>query len=214
MFVSSLDKIVLTYFRSFAQGPFEYNGKEVIPPPSTIISPLLWRGFTCPEMCGGCCPRFSLVYLPEESRPYDMPTKKYSFNNTMIEFFEDSQTDHKDHFCRNLNKVDGRCGVHGKQPFSCDFELIRIVAHQNRSWAGTRLFGRGWAFQTVQGDRGAKCTVTDIDQSSRKDVLRKLVRLKQWMDYCGIRNSLDLVVNHGLSENYMKALIVKNRGIN
>lgn len=213
MFNNSLDKVVLTYFRTFAQDTFEYNGQEVTPPPSTVISPLLWRGFTCPEMCGGCCPRFSLVYLPQEDRPYDMPEKSYSFNGNQVVFREDSQTDHNDHYCRNLKKDDGRCGIHGKQPFSCDFELIRIVASKERSWVGTRLFGRGWAFKTVDGGKGAKCTITEVDDSSRSDVLRKLRRLRQWMDYCGIKNSLQQVIAHGSSSEWATGLVIKNRSL-
>lgn len=214
MYQNSLSKIVETYFRTFALDSFEYNGSEVAPPPTTVISPFLWRGYTCPASCGGCCKNFSLVYLPEEKFPYEMSAVTYSFNGRPIKFYEDRQDGNETKWCKNLRHDDGRCGIHGSHPFSCDFELIRIIAQENKSWVGTRLYGRGWSYKRVDGQQGAMCEITEITEPSRLDVLRKLGRLKVWMDYCGIANSLQMVIDHGSSNDYMTPLSIKNsRGV-
>lgn len=210
MHSNSLDKITSSYFRTFALDSFEYNGSEITPPPVTVISPFLWRGYTCPASCGGCCKKFSLVYLPQEERPYEMPQVSYSFNGRQVQFYEDVQDENLTKWCRNLRQEDGRCNIHGKQPFSCDFELIRICSFENKSWVGTRLYGRGWSYKRVDGGTGALCTIEPVTEPARQDVLRKLGRLKEWMDYCGISNSLQSAINHGASSEYEKALVIKN----
>lgn len=213
--VSTIYKISECYFKAFALEDFELDGEKIAVPSEVVISPLLWRGYTCPAMCGGCCFKFSLLWAPFEDQPiwpHDIVPKTYTFNGKEKVFYEDDQNSNSEKMCKHLQKEDGRCGIHGKHPFACDFELIKILHKKNdRTWVGTKLFGRGWSYKAVDGIKGAKCTITTVDNESINDVLRKLNRLKQWMDYCGIDNSLDQVITHGQSKNRNVALIVKKK---
>lgn len=215
--VSTIYKIAECYFRAFALEDFTLDGQVVKVPSEVVISPLLWRGYTCPAMCGGCCFKFSLLWIPEESKPNNHYThnpepKRYSFNGKDKLFLEDDQSGNDDKYCKHLQKEDGRCGIHGKHPFACDFELIKILHKKNdRTWVGTKLFGRGWNYKAVDGIKGAKCAITPVNDESVNDVLRKLNRLKQWMDYCGIENTLAQVIEHGQSSSRNVALIIKRR---
>jgi hypothetical protein len=113
----------------------------------------------------------------------------------------DLQKNNKDHFCHYLRQDDGLCNIHGQHPFSCDFELVRfsIMSDPNRAnQLNHRPFGRGWAMLTVDGTRGAKCEWEDtsaqfgIDQS---EIVRKLKRLKQWMEYWELEHKVDRVID-------------------
>jgi hypothetical protein len=184
-FVDSVDKIVTTYFSSVTLTTFTYKGITYTPKPLTV-SPLVLRGFTCPMKCGGCCPRFSLDYLPSEQRPPGTTLRIISFDTISVEIYSDMQDDHDDHFCRNLNRQDGRCGIYLVRPFSCDFELIRFFKSDDSNRLSQQLFGRGWNFLRVDGDRGALCTMTPPDQSTISETIRKLNRLEEWAQHFGI----------------------------
>lgn len=93
---------------------------------------------------------------------------------------------------------DGRCGVHGKQPFSCDFELIRSLKFSDpeKSHRLTqKLFGRGWQLLRIDGQRGARCEMLSISEQSVADVVRKLGRLKQWCEHFGLKHRVDVILD-------------------
>lgn len=195
MHVDSIDKIVQSYFAAVAAVSFTYKGTTYSPKLLTV-TPSIFRGFTCPPNCGGCCPRFSLDYLPTEGVP-----DKLKLNERMVEFdgravriLSDLQDDHQNHHCRNLNHENGRCGVHGRQPFSCDFELIRAFHSADSVRLSQQLFGRGWALLRVDEKRGALCELTPVTKSTMDDVIRKLMRLKQWADYFGLRTHVHTII--------------------
>jgi hypothetical protein len=51
---------------------------------------------------------------------------------------------------------------------------------------------------TVDGTRGAKCTWEDVDNISideQHDIVRKLERLKQWIEYWGLEHKVDRVID-------------------
>lgn len=106
----SIDKIVESYFAVVTDEDFEYKGKLYRRKPLTV-SRDIFRGFSCPSHCGGCCPRFSLDYLPSDDRPYGMPTRVILFNNKSIQIYSDMQEDHQNYHCRNLNMEYGRWSV-------------------------------------------------------------------------------------------------------
>lgn len=195
--VDSVNKIVDSYFAVVADEPFHYKDKHY-DRRSLTVRTAIFRGFTCPASCGGCCPRFSLDYLPSEPTPYKMKKRIVEFNGKPVEIYSDMQLDHENHHCRNLQKSDGRCGVHGKQPFSCDFELIRSIKFENVERAHTlttRLFGRGWAMLRVDNERGARCEITPISDESVQDTIRKLARLKQWCEHFGLKHRVDTILD-------------------
>ena len=187
----SVDKIVTSYFATLTAEPFCYRGKEYLPR-DVYVSPGIVRDYTCPEGCGGCCPRFSLDYIATDSLPvgekHPLTPRMIEFNGRHVEVWSDLQTDHDNAKCRNLNLDNGRCGIHGFQPFSCDFELLRSVMSKDspRAMFTQKLYGRGWAMMRVDGKRGALCEMLPADADAIADVNRRLLRLETWMTHFGL----------------------------
>lgn len=216
-YIDSIEKIVTTYFSAITRKPFTYKG-QVYNPKLLVASPLLFRGYTCPPDCGGCCPRFSLDYLPTENSPFTLKVHRREIelqingSTWRSEVYSDLQDDHEDHHCRNLRKEDGRCDVHGRQPFSCDFELIRFIHYPDKTVITQKLFGRGWAFLRTDGQRGARCDITPITRDTIEDAVRKLKRLKQWAEHFHIVHCLDSVIKWAESPSrFMELRIPKDQ---
>jgi len=193
-YVDSLEKIVRTYMAGVAAEPFDFEGERFEPKREVQVSPLLLRGYTCPPGCGACCPRFSLVYLPAEERPYDMPERRVTVNGRSVQLYSDAQDDHGSPFCRNLDMRDGRCGIHGQHPFHCDFELIRFLHSADKVVIVSKLFGRAWNMLRIDGERGAECEMLPHDVEWQADVVRRLRRLHQWTEHFGIRTHLPAII--------------------
>jgi hypothetical protein len=192
----SIDKIVTSYFACVTAETFNYKGKQYEPKPLRV-SPLLFRGYTCPANCGACCMRFSLDYLPEplEKHPYTLTKRVVHFDGRRIIIYSDEQDDNRDHYCRNLRKEDGRCGIHGSHPFSCDFELIRFLRFANDDdLLISKLYGRGHAMKRIDGKRGAMCEMTDATPKTVDEVVRKLKRLKVWCNHFHLEHRVDLLL--------------------
>ena len=186
----SLDKIVTSYFALLTTEPFEWRGKTYEPRDVTV-SPKILRGYTCPAGCGGCCNRFSLDYIAPDTVPEGHPLTKgvIEFDGRDVEIWSDMQNDHDDHHCRNLNKENGRCKIHGFQPFSCDFELLRSIQYKDKSRPNMliqKVYGRGHDMLRVDGERGALCEMTPVTDESVADVDRRLARLETWMKHFGL----------------------------
>jgi Fe-S-cluster containining protein len=170
-------------------------------------------------MCGGCCPRFSLDYLPTEPKPNNTSARIVEFNYKEFTIYSDMQKDHSNKKCRNLRMDDGRCNIHTVRPFSCDFELIRFLISSNpekrKNVLTQKLFGRGWMMQRVDGERGALCEMTPIDLETVTDVIRKLNRLKDWTTYFNIKTKTDIIIdwiNQQKDYNDMKPLVLDKFG--
>lgn len=191
----SIDKVVTSYFAAVNARPFTYKGREY-PVRTLVVSPLLLRGFECPPSCGGCCPTFSLDYLPDEEHPYDLEERYVEVNGRHVRIMSDTQRDREEHHCANLRMSDGRCSIHGKQPFSCDFELIRFLHSHNAGSVRmlTKLFGRGHAMLRVDGERGALCSITPTSIEARDDAVSKLRRLAQWCDHFHVKHRVQYII--------------------
>lgn len=193
MKADSVDKVVMAYFAAVTARPFTYKGVRY-PVPRLTVSTGVVRGYTCPAGCGGCCPRFTLDYLPSEPQPYPMGERAVEFDGRTVRIVSDTQDEHRNARCRNLLS-DGRCAVHGRQPFTCDFELIRVmhsspgVAHITQ-----RLFSRGALMNRTDGGKGAKCTIYPADPATVDDTVRRLRRLVDWADHFGIPTRVPQVV--------------------
>jgi hypothetical protein len=188
MFRDSLDKIVTSYFAAMAETPLNYNG-AIIHPKKLVVSPLIFRGYTCPPICGGCCFKFSLVYLPAEVHPYKLTKKIVRFNDRDVLMYEDIQDDNKGVYCRNLDRTSGRCNIHGRHPFSCDFELMRVLSFDDHYQLTQKLYGRGWNMKRVDGGKGALCEMVAPDSFSVEEVIRKLYRLGMWCAHFGVQTT-------------------------
>lgn len=197
LYTDSLDKVIGKYFAAVTTKPFTYKGDRYEPQPLRV-SPGLFRGYTCPPNCGGCCPRFSLDYLPTEPRPYKLIPRHILVNSKAYVIYSDMQEDHIRHHCANLDYKDGRCNIHGRQPFACDFELTRfsITTEGKNSHMNTRLFGRGWKFlRSDEKTRGAKCEMLPVSNESIADMIRKLKRLRQWSMYFEIPTVMNEIID-------------------
>lgn len=182
--MDTLTKVVESYFAAFAAVSFQYRGKTYEPKTLTV-SPAIQGGYTCPAGCGGCCAKFTLDYLPDEPHPYELKPRLVEFDSKQYTVYSDQQKTNAGHHCTNLRQSDGRCNIHGRHPFSCDFELVRIKIYKgdapNR--ATQALYGRGWNMLRVDGQRGSKCTLTPPTEDTQLETLRKLRRLAHWMQY-------------------------------
>ena len=191
-FRDTLDKVIPTYFACMTREQFEYKGATYYPR-VLRVSPDIVRGFTCPPKCGACCPRFSLDYLEPQTLPGLLLTKRWvEVNGWQYPVWSDMQSDHDNHHCKHVSSKTGRCDVHGTQPFSCDFELMRFMQSSDGERAGltTKLYGRAWAMLRVDGTtRGTKCEILPPSEDSISDTLRKLRLLQTWMEHFGLTNT-------------------------
>lgn len=179
----SIDKII-TYFEAVNTAAFEYKGKLYEPKP-LHVSPQFFNEFVCVLGCAGCCPRFSLDYLPTEISPRSARSRVVILNGKeyRVRSHLQGETPLRKH-CDYVDLPTGACTVHEMRPFSCDFETLRFVHFHDHTWLGTKPFGRGWAMLRVDGERGAKCGFTKKPtEEAREDALRKLQRLAWWADH-------------------------------
>ena len=219
-YADSFDKIVNAYFSSVCRESFTYK-KQTHIPRHLWVRQNLFRGYTCPSHCGGCCPRFSLDYLPSEYPKHEsvQPVERVvRFNEADFILYSDMQRDHNNHHCRNLNMTDGRCNIHGQQPFSCDFELIRFdtaqverlvtieaeIKKEAQNQLSLELFGRAWQLKRMDGTLGARCEILPETKETRQDSIRKLKRLKMWTDYFNLKTCLPCIIDwaeNGIAQN-------------
>lgn len=152
---------------------------------------------------------FSLVYLPFEELPYEMPKKYIYLNGHLKDYYADEQRENRSHHCRHVNMKDGRCNIHGKQPFSCDFEILRVLKHKENNILMTKLFGRGWNMLRVDDNRGALCEITPMSKEDHKDIIRRLERLKAWADYFEFTTHAEAILSWVKSGPHEEPLILQ-----
>lgn len=193
MNLDSFDKVVESYFTAVAAQPFEYKGRMHYPRVLNV-SPAFFHDYTCKLGCAGCCAsRFTLDYLPKEERPVeaDGEYRTIEINGRKAALWtirqEPKGADGRRH-CDMVNMETGACTIHEANPFTCDFETLRFVHYSDHCWLGTRPYGRGWAMMRVDGMRGAQCEFPKVPtEQARSEAIRKLTRLQQWAEHCGIK---------------------------
>lgn len=193
---NSIDKIVESYFWAVTKHDFFYKrGKWIAKP--LHVSPHFFHEYTCKLGCAGCCSsRFSLDYLPTDPQPEGLKIKLVNINgieksiNTIM-----NKNNKSSKHCDNVNPNTGACIIHGKHPFSCDFETLRFVHYPDHSWLGVRPYGRGWNMLRIDNDRGAVCDFPKIStDQARLEGIRKLTRLKQWTDYFNLETHIPDII--------------------
>ena len=178
--------IIRNYFSHITTRAYEFEGVRYPVRPLTV-SPLVLRGFTCPPVCGACCLKVTLDYLPHEQRPPGTERRTVYFNGTPFLLHSDMQRGNETNNCHHLRKSDGRCSVYGYRPMLCDFAITRFFrsgAEQKR--LSTQLPGRNWSLMRVDGLRGTRCEMTPADEESVRDAVRKLWRLDAWAEHFGL----------------------------
>lgn len=211
MNADSVDKIVNGYFAAVTRQSFTYKGRSYAPMP-LVVSPFIWRGYTCPSHCGGCCGVFTLDWLPMEDQPEvtDIRYVELSGVPRLIHTqYPDKAAAERPDKCHQLRVSDGRCKIHSHHPFTCDFELTRVFhpGERGKFFMRTQLYGRGWNMKRTDGLRGAKCTITEADSISWRDTLRKLRRLKLWTDYFGLDTRIPEILQWGAAGPTLEPLL-------
>lgn len=190
----SLEKIFTAYFASMAIEPFTYKLGRVaktIESKALNVSPLIFRGLDCPPMCGGCCGRHTLDWLPHEAAPGDVnghaapEFRSVEFNGSAVLMRTIKPYDGPGR-CMHLNKDDGRCNIHTVNPLSCSFEILRFLVSDAKANLLVRTYGRGWNMPRVDGERGALCGITPYDENVGRWILGQLDRLSLWMTHFGL----------------------------
>lgn len=198
----SIDKIVSGYFAALTRESFTYKNVTYNPKPM-LVSPLLFRGYTCPSSCGACCHRVTLDFLPSESQPDGLQPRIITFNNHAYYVMSDLQDDRTHPKCRHLDLASGRCNIHTHHPMPCDVELMKFIHYEEKSLLAQKLYGRGWALTRIDGERGALCEMLPPDDFSVKEVVRKLYRLKDWTTYFELNTWIDSLI--AWAESYSPA---------
>lgn len=194
-FSDSIDKVVSVYFACVAAEPFTYKGKQY-EPKQLRVSPQICRGFTCPANCGGCCPKFSLDYIPSEAKPSTGQFRTIEFNGHKIEIFSDTQSENAGKKCKYLNTENGRCNNYVTRPFSCDFELIRFFTTNTSTNRLTQmLFTRGWNMMRIDGERGALCSMIDANEQTKQEAIVKMQRLHEWTQHFKLQTKLPKIID-------------------
>lgn len=203
----SIDKIVRGYLGSLSRQSFSFHEQHFTPMP-VVVSPLLFRGFTCPESCGGCCGKFTLDWLPHEYPSAKSILRTINVNGADFRVFTDSQRDNSCRQCRHLHRQSGRCKIYAHRPFTCDFELIRVLHYPEKVVLTQKLYGRGWAMTRVTGEHGAACQMQPADAASIAEVERKLLRLNEWAEHFGVTTCLAAVIDWVRQGNHQHPLSI------
>lgn len=176
--------------------------------PSVSVSDLFYRDYTCPEGCGGCCSRFTLDYMAESKRwedfkklyPDEVP-KFYMRRVKDVLFFTNWQTGNFSNFCEYLDRENGRCKIHGANPFSCEIELIKFIDYKDRCVVIKKKYGRGWNMMRIDGKRGAVCEMLPFNEAKLPRDIELLEEL------LSIQNAMKL-------ESHLKEVIQNIRSYN
>lgn len=196
----SLEKTILVFFAAVAKEPITYTNETstVLP---LVVSPLIWRGFTCPSGCGACCGRATLDYIPGEPRPKEAVEKTITVNNKEFKIYCDEQNDLTSYFCRNLD-TDARCSIYDVRPFSCDFALLNINTYKTHRLLNCRKFGRHWAWKRVDEQRGTLCEMLPIQDEWIANTRRRLYRLHMWTSYFQLKTWLPEILEWSSQDPY------------
>jgi len=129
------------------------------------LSLKFFRSYECVEKCCACCPRFSLDYFEGErwegfKKSY--PEEVKYFRKRLIDgvtVYSDFQKSNKSYFCKYLDLKTGKCKIHKYNPFSCDFELIKVTKFKNGAILIKKKYSRGWNMERLDGKKGALCKI-------------------------------------------------------
>jgi len=187
-----MDKIIEVYIAGVCSKAFVYKGKCFIPK-QLKVSPLLTRGYTCPSACGACCGSFSLDFLPSEAGTFEAAPRSIEIDGRIVTLNSDRQSDVNERWCRNLERKTGRCQVYNERPMACDFELLRFLVYESSVLLIQKQYGRAWAMERLDGERGASCEMLPPDPKSVSEVVRKLKRLESWGNFLGIPTRIPLI---------------------
>jgi hypothetical protein len=189
----SFSKMVTAFFAALTKKEFTFQN-QTFKPKTILISPLLWRGYTCPNSCGGCCHRVTLDFLPTEPQPEGLTPRTVEFDGRAYLLMSDLQEGNTNSKCHHLRLEDGRCMIHNMHPALCDVELVRAIQFEEKALLVSKKYDRGYAFHRVDRGRGSLCEMTDVTDETRTEVVRKLKRIKAWTDYFSLESWIEQII--------------------
>jgi len=166
-----------------------------------VVSPLFFRDYDCPPMCGGCCKSYTIDYIADSKRYRqfkknypDIVLKKRIVDG--VEIYSELNNHREDPFCKFLNQEDGRCNIHESNPFACSMELIRFMKYSDKTVIINKLYGRGHQMKRVDGCRGALCKMTDLTKESFLRNIELLQELYEYSKLFGYETKLPDILNY------------------
>jgi Fe-S-cluster containining protein len=174
---------------------------------------------TCVENCAACCFRFSLDWLPNEFKKLPKNVASHAsarmirINGEEFKIYSDLQEDNKDFFCRNLERSNARCQIHGVHPLSCDFELLRFKSGKKRNWFGHAPFGRGWKLKRIDEKYGVLCEWENSHCTDEwlQEIIRKLKRLQDWANYFQIETVIPNIIEWVSRGPHARGIVLNSR---
>jgi Fe-S-cluster containining protein len=175
-----------------------------------VVKQNLASAYHC-HCCGACCSKFSLDYLPFESRPDTAVECSIEYGTNYI-FYSDTQKDNKSNWCRHLSH-DARCKIYEHRPLSCDFEMIRVSNGKLNSTITVDRYMHphymvqymlhqharipGDLHNVVERQYRPLCTKRlALNQSHAYESIRKLRRLQSWADYFHIDTWIPEIIEY------------------
>lgn len=203
---SSIDKLVGSFIAPLTKVRFEHRGVWY-EPKALVVSPLIFRGFSCPSHCGACCSKGTLEWLPDEFCPKeaDATETEIEFNGQKFTVFQNTQDRYKspDNKCQYLNRENGYCKLHrlagGNHPFLCDSVPLTSTMMSNPDKANrllSRPLGRKWRLTKITGEKGGECEMLPATKAALQVTLARLHRLKAWLDHLNCETWIDEVINY------------------
>lgn len=211
---------------SVSKVDFEYEGTLYTTPSKVLLSEMFFREYKCLPHCGGCCPSFTLDYLPEEWEKFvqNYPLRRHLGRPHEVEiFFPESQSgtvtptmqippdpqfisgpSYKGDKistiprCQFLQLDSGYCGVHEANPLSCKIELIKFWRYGTEGRILKGMIGRSWVVMTVEGTRGARCQILPEVSATQiqENDLPVLRTMLEWSQRFGIETWLPELISH------------------
>lgn len=84
--------------------------------------------------------------------------------------------------------------VYNERPMACDFELIRFLVYEDKVLLIQKQYGRAWAMERLDHDKGALCEMLAPNPSTVAEVVRKLRRLQEWAGHFQISTRIDPII--------------------
>lgn len=190
-----MSKVVLTFMATVSKTPVTYNGHTTYPLP-VVVSPNVFRGFTCPEACGACCGKGALDYIPGELVPDFVAPRTVEVNGKQFAILTDAQEDviHSS-FCRHLTIPNARCNAYAARPFPCDFAILNVNSYKTYRLLTCRKFGRFFKWPRPDGQRGTMCEIFEPTPESIADTRRRLLRLRAWTNFFELDSWMDNILD-------------------
>jgi len=165
------------------------------------LSLKFFRSYKCVEKCCACCPKFSLDYFEGErwegfKKSY--PEEVKYFKKRLIDGFtvySDFQKSNKSYFCKYLDLITGRCKIHKYNPFSCDFELIKVTKFKSGAILIKKKYSRDWNMERLDGKKGALCKILPFNYKQFLKDISLLEELNDISNQFKIKTKLPDIIN-------------------